>query len=259
MTRKKKPAKPTAPEPLPQLPRSVSSPFYPTVQPQEPVQEAKPAPVPTEEVEPSKPHRKGKVAASWAAKAVAVLVPALVSGLSSYQTAKASQEDGYITTVAAVEELQGAVEELVKQVAYLQGELDATRGEAARLHGTKVFKRRPKPELKTSVTLSKLPPDLNAAVQSKGRPMQQNSYSLAPMDSDGIFDVEDKSALDEAAKKRAMALNEMMRKRMAAPKREEAKMPTQERTGALEREVPDVVPAPPPKVEDPPAPAAPVE
>jgi len=249
MTRKKtKPAKPTAPEPLPHLPRTVSSPVYPVAQLQEPVQAAPPEPVPPDEVAPVKPPRKGKAAASWAAKSLAVLVPAIVSGFSSYQTSKASQEDGYITTVAAVEELQGAVEELVKQVAYLQGELDATRSEAARLHGAKMFKKRAKSDLKTSVTLSKLPPDLSSAVKSMGRPPEQQSYSLAPVE--GLFEVDEKAILAEAEKKRASALSEALRRRaLAAPKKD-----TTERVGAIEKEVPDVVPAPVIKVEEPPAP-----
>jgi len=255
--KKVKSAKPTAPEPsgpVPEesrpSPRTASSSFYPAIPapaPCPPPQGAQEASEPLPAPPPPKAHKKAKVAASWAAKAAAVLVPAILSGFSSYQSSKTDQEGGYKATVTAVEELQGAVEELVKQVAYMQGELDATRGETARLHGTKAMKRRPKPELKTVVTLSKLPPDLGAAVKSKGRPMEQNSYSMAPMDADGIFDVDEKAVLDEAAKKRALALDEMLKKRAAMAKKKEV--------------MPIVVePAPPIlKVEEPPAPAAPVE
>jgi ribosomal protein L35AE/L33A len=205
--------------------RTTSSPVYPAVTSSgshkalEAIQEDPPAP---DTVQAPKTPRKGKVAASWAAKAAAVLVPAILSGFSSYQSSKKDQEDGYTTTVTAVAELQEATKELVKQVAYMQGELDAIRGEAARIHGTKAMKRLPPPpDLKTSVTLSTLPPDLGSAMKSKGRPQEQNSYSLAPMDADGIFDGPEKAVLSAAEQKRVLALEELEKKRAA----EEAKKP----------------------------------
>jgi len=224
--KKTKPAKPTAPEPAvgpvprPSSPRTSSSPFYPAIQaplaaPTGPSAPPEPLPAPQS----TKTHRKAKTAASWAAKAAAVLVPAILSGFSSYQSSKKDQEDGYTATVTAVAELQEATKELVKQVAYMQGELDSLRGEAARLHGTKAMKRpAPPSDLKTSVTLSILPPDLGAAMKSKGRPQEQNSYSLAPMDADGIFDKEEKAVLSDAEKKRALALEELQKKREATEK-----------------------------------------
>jgi len=256
--------KPTAPEPAvgpsprASAPRTISSPFYPATQAPLPLQqELKAAPVPLPTPPPPKAHRKAKVAASWAAKAAAVIIPAVLSGISSYQSSRADQEGGFKTTITAVAELQEATKDLVKQVAYMQGELDAMRGEAARLHGVKALQRRPQPELKTTVTLSKLPADLGEAVKTKGRPPEQQSYSMAAVDADGIFDVNEKAILDAAEKKRAQAIDEMARKRAlaAAKKKEDA----DQKAAAMEKAVPVIVaPEPPsPKVEDPPAPAAP--
>lgn len=270
-TKSKKPkAKPTAPEPaavgpVPSAPthRSISSPFYPAIGLPEAVQ---PPPKPTAEapepslafretMKPPKDHRKAKMAASWSAKAAAVLVPALLSGLGSYQSSKSDSESGYKATLAAVDELQEATKELVKQQAYMQGELDALRRDGIRSGSS--YKRRAEPpsDLKSKVVLSALPTDLGSAIKSKGK---LNEQQVIELPNAAMIDAEDRAVFAEAEKKRAEAIAEMEKKRATAAtqmgkKREKA-------AAALEKEVPMIVaPAPPPPKIDDPAPAAPPE
>jgi hypothetical protein len=127
--------------------------------------------------------------------------------------------------VTAVKELQDAVKELAKQQAYTQGQLDALRNEASKLHGTKTTVRPPPPELKAKVLLSELPTDYGEVVKRKGKPMMQQAVDLAPMDADGIFDADEKAVLNDTEKKRALALEELQKRRDAEKKAAEEKHP----------------------------------
>lgn len=185
--------------------RTTSSSFYPAVEmPPE-------APKPSEEllppVQPVKSSKRGKQVASWAIQVAVVAIPAAISGISSYMSAKSDTEAGYKTMVTAVSELQDATKELVKQQAYMQGELDALRGEASRLHG-KRLKTEPPPKLE-KVTLSNIPEDLGAALKGRGMPMTQQVLTLAPPK----LEPEEKAILSDAEKKRAIAVEELKKRK----------------------------------------------
>lgn len=204
--RGKKPAKPTAPEP-----RTTSSPFYQvvTTPPLQPQVEATPTPTPNtffrlpavaaELLHPK--HKKGKAAASWIAQVLVVAIPAIVSGYFSHASTKSTAETSYKTLVTAVGELQTATKEVVERQAYMQGEIDLLRGDAARWHGVKVTKRPTPPKaMQTKVSLSTLPSDLGTALKEKDQlPAQQVITMEAPAE---IFTPAEKKVLDEAKKKR---------------------------------------------------------
>jgi hypothetical protein len=199
----------------PPLKRTVSSPVYPAVTSDslralEPVRSDPP---PSPPLPAAKAPRKGKAAASWAIQVAVVAIPAIISGYFTRQTSKDEAEAGYKTMVVAVEELQDATKELVKQQAYLQGELDAMRNAESKQHGTKPIRRTPPPDLKTVVTLSNLPQTLDSAMKVKGPQQPQSVLSFVPMDADGIFDKDEKSVLSEVEKKRATALEELQKRR----------------------------------------------
>ena len=189
--------------------RTTSSPVYPAVsESQKALEPIRDDPPPSTPPQPSKSHRKGREAASWALKVALVAVPAFLSGFFSYLSSKSDSEAGYKATVTAVEELQEATKELVKQQAYMQGQIDTMR------RTSKVTSRPPPPpELKTKVMLSDLPTDLGSAVKSKGRPMEQKTLNFyAP---DAPFSPEEKAVLDDAEKKRALAVEELQKRRDA--------------------------------------------
>lgn len=220
MTKKKKPGKTKTVDDMPaqqqELRKTTSSPVYPAVSAPDPT------PLPTPPPPPHKSHRKGKQVASWAAKVGGVVVTALISGFSSYQSSKSDQEGGYEVTATAVKELQDAVKELVKQQAYTQGQLDAMRNEEAKRHGeVRLYRHPPPADLKDKVVISNLPLDLGSAVKSKGRPMEQQVLNLAPPDE--LFSTEEKVLLKDAEKKRALAVEEAVKKKDAKAKAAEEK------------------------------------
>lgn len=196
--------------PVPEVRRTTSSAVYPAVQVEPPapeVPEEAPAPPPA-----PKAPKKGKGAASWALQLALVAVPAAISGLSSYEAGRGDSAAGYKALTTAVKELQEVVKEQAQQQAYLQGELDAMRGEAARLHGTKPMKRMaPPPELKVSMQLSELPQDFNEVVKTKG-PLEQKTLVLTtPQSAD--FTPQERLIMDAAEKKRILAIEEMEKKK----------------------------------------------
>ena len=191
--------------------RTTSSPVYPAVSSEsqkalEPIQVDPPAPTPPP---PEKTHRRGKEVASWTLKVVLVALPAALSGFFSYLTSKSDQEGSYEVTVTAVKELQEATKELVKQQAYMQGQLDALR----RTSSKTASRPAPPSDLKGKVTLSNMPSSYGSAMKSKGRPMEQQSVDFAPPEE--LFSPEEKTILNDTEKKRALALEELQRKRDA--------------------------------------------
>jgi hypothetical protein len=58
-----------------------------------------------------------------AAKALAVLIPAVAAALASYSSAQSQAEAGYKTLVSAVDKLQETVAEQQKDIARLEGRL----------------------------------------------------------------------------------------------------------------------------------------
>lgn len=200
--------------PVPEVKRTTSSAVYPAVQVEPPlteVPEEAPTPAPT-----PKAPKKGKGAGSWALQLALVAVPAAISGLSSYEAGRGDSAAGYKALTTAVKELQEVVKEQAQQQAYMQGELDAMRGEAARLHGTKPMKRlAPPPELKSSLQLSQLPSDFSEVVKTKG-PLEQKTLVLTTPEANE-FTPSERLIMDAAEKKRTLAIEEMEKR-----KREEA-------------------------------------
>lgn len=197
---------------VPEVRRTTSSAVYPAVQvgppaPEVPEEAPVPAPAP-------KPPKKGKGAASWALQLALVAVPAAISGLSSYEAGRGDSAAGYKALTTAVKELQDVVKEQAQQQAYLQGELDAMRGEAARFHGTKPVRRPPPPpEMKVSMQLSELPADFSEVVKTKG-PLEQKTLVLtAPQDASTDFTPPERLIMEAAEKKRALAIEEMEKKK----------------------------------------------
>jgi hypothetical protein len=194
-------------EAKPEVKRTVSSPVYPAVV--LPAPEAAAAP-------------KAPTKTAWKAKGftltlqvAVVAVPAVISGFFSYKSAKVDSEVGYQTVALAVDELQEAVKELVRQQAYMQGELDAQRSDAVKLHGLKLGARPPAPP-KAEVTLSTLPEDLGQAVSKRNFPMRQQVLTFAPPSPAIEFSPKEKAILEGAVRERAAALEVMKANREAA-------------------------------------------
>lgn len=213
-TKRKKGKSEEVTAPVPEVRRTVSA-VYPAVQVEPPVPEVveeAPAPAPA-----PKAPRKGKGAASWALQLALVAVPAAISGLSSYTVGRDDSAASYKALTTAVKELQEVVKEQAQQQAYLQGEIDMIRGEAAKLHGTRLM-RRPMPpqEMKASLQLSELPENFSEVVK-KG-PLEQTTLVLTtPQEPAPEITTQERTVFDAAEKKRALAMEELEKK-----KREEA-------------------------------------
>lgn len=216
---------------VPQVPklveiRKAASAVYPAVSSDNLPKVDPPAEEITPPAQPVKSPRKGKVAASWVLQVAIVAIPAAISGLFSYWAGKGDSEAGYKATVIAVKELQGVAKELVLQIAYLQGEVDALRDNASRMHGTKFMRRPPPPpELKVSMQFSTLPTDLGEAVRSNGSMEQQTIVLSTPQVPDAFFTPAEKAVMEETAKKRATAIDEMEKKRKGAAEMKPAAPP----------------------------------
>lgn len=213
-TKRKKGKSEEVTAPVPEVRRTVSA-VYPAVQVEPPVPEAveeAPAPAPA-----PKAPRKGKGAASWALQLALVAVPAAISGLSSYTVGRDDSAASYKALTTAVKELQEVVKEQAQQQAYLQGEIDTMRGEAARAHGTRPVRRPPPPaEMKSSLQLSELPENFSEVVKTKG-PLEQKTLVLTTPQEPAEFGPQERLILDATEKKRALAMEELEKR-----KREEA-------------------------------------
>lgn len=207
-TKKTKTSETPVSTPKPESKRTASSPFYPAVS--MPPEASKPAEDPPQTAQPSKASKRGRQVASWAIQLAVVAIPATISGISSYMSAKSDTEAGYKTMVTAVEELQEATKELVKQQAYMQGEMDALRGESSKAHGKKFSRPAPPPDLKREVRLSNIPENLGAALKERDRPMEQQTLILGP---GPMFSPDEKLVLEEAEKKRAIAIEQALKKK----------------------------------------------
>ena len=113
---------------------------------------------------------KGSLA-EWGLKILMVLTPAFATGAYSYYSSKSEANAGYKTLVTRAEELEKTQDSLVKEVAYLRGELDGLR--SRRLGSVSAATPKPDPmssEAPTptvSTPRKPMPRNLDDAVQQK--------------------------------------------------------------------------------------------
>ena len=111
---------------------------------------------------------KGSLA-EWGLKILMVLTPAFATGAYSYYSSKSEANAGYKTLVTRAEELEKTQDSLVKEVAYLRGELDGLRSRRPMSVGAP--KPDPMPTEAPTPTVSTprkpMPRNLDDAVQQK--------------------------------------------------------------------------------------------
>lgn len=105
---------------------------------------------------------KGSLA-EWGLKILMVLTPAFATGAYSYYSAKAEANVGYKTLVTRVDELEATQNALIKELAFVRGEVEAGFNKA----GAEAPSPAPPALAPTRAPRKQLPRNLDEAVQQK--------------------------------------------------------------------------------------------